>query len=81
MSELISQVWIFYHNINNFRYVKKEHHKEIQTAVHDEYKKLGFKSRSIGSNNLSSKTDSELKKELSKGLNEALEQIKKKLKG
>ena len=60
---------------------KKEHYKEIQTAVHDEYKKLGFKSRSIGSNNLSSKSDSELKNELSKDLDEAIERIKKKLKG
>lgn len=60
---------------------KKEHYKEIQTAVHDEYKKISIKSRNKGSNNLSSKSESELKNELSRDLEKEFERIKKKLKG
>jgi len=58
---------------------KKEHYKEIQTAVHDEYKKIGVKSRNKGSNNLASKSESELKNELARDLEKEFERIKKKL--
>lgn len=60
---------------------KKEHYKEMQTAVRDEYKKIDLKSRNKGSNNLSSKSETELKNELSRDLEKAFEQIKKKLNG